>query len=118
LWERIIEGSLRQDILISENQFGFMPGKSTTETIHHIKRLIELYRDRKKDLHLVFIDLEKAYDKISCEILWECLEKKQVSVVYSRAIKDMYERVKTSVRTSTGDTKYFLLTLGSIKVQL
>jgi len=30
LWERVIEGMLRKNILISENQFGFMPGRSTT----------------------------------------------------------------------------------------
>jgi len=38
LWERVIEGRLRKDISISENQFSFMPGRSTTETIHLIKK--------------------------------------------------------------------------------
>ena len=68
-----------------------------------------MYRDSKKDLHIVFIDLEKRYERVQREVLWKCLEKKEVSVMYIRAIKDIYEGVKTSVRTSAGDTKYFLI---------
>jgi len=69
LWERVIEGRLRKHVSISENQFGFMPGRSTTEAIHLISRLIEVYRDRKRYLHMVFIDLEKAYDSAPRKVL-------------------------------------------------
>ena len=43
-----------------------MPGRLTTEAIHLIRRLIGLYRDKKKELDMVFTDLEKTYDKVPC----------------------------------------------------
>ena len=45
-------------------------------------------------------------------MLWECFEKKGVSVAHIRAIKDMYEGVKTRVRSSVGDTEYFPIDIG------
>jgi len=70
LWERVIEYKLRQNVKLSENQFGFMLGRSTTEAIHLLHQLIEQFLERNRNLHMVFIDLEKTYDKVPREVLW------------------------------------------------
>jgi hypothetical protein len=53
--------------------------------------VMERYRTDKKDLHLVFIDLKKACDRVPREVLWIALKKKEVRVSYIRVIKDIYK---------------------------
>jgi len=92
-WERVIEHRLRQNVKISKNQFGLMPRGSTTEAIHLFRQLIEQFRVRRRNLHMIFINLEKSYDKVPRELLWWTLMKKGVPIKYIDIIKHMYDGV-------------------------
>ncbi|GJV72158.1 retrovirus-related pol polyprotein LINE-1 [Tanacetum coccineum] len=69
LWERVIERRLRKETRVSKNQFGFMPGGSTTEAIHLLKILMKMYRERQRDLHMAFLDLEKAHNSVLHDVV-------------------------------------------------
>ena len=68
IWERIIDRRLREETTIGDEQFGFMPGRGTTDAIFAVRQLTEKHQEKQKELHMVFIDLKR------CRI--ECLVKK------------------------------------------
>ena len=85
LWERVIEHRLKKVRSVTQNQFGFMPGRSTMEATFLIRQLMERYREQKKYLHMVFIDLERhmtKYREMSCGGSWRST-KSQLSTLPS-----------------------------------
>lgn len=105
LWERVIESRLREIVEISERQYGFQKGKSTTQPMFCLRILQEKYREFNKSLHLVFVDLEKAYDTVPRDLIWYCLRKRAVPEAYVCIIQDMYRACKTRVTTVAGETE-------------
>jgi hypothetical protein len=81
------------------------------DAIFLIRQLIERCKKQKKDLHMIFIDLEKAYDKVARNVMWWALQKHKVSSKYITLIKNMYDNVVASVRTSDRDTNDFLINI-------
>ncbi|KAK3545667.1 hypothetical protein QTP70_009550 [Hemibagrus guttatus] len=98
VWERVVEARLRKVVEICEQQYGFMPRKSTTDAIFALRILMEKYRDGQRELHCVFVDLENAYDRVPREELWYCVRKSGVAEKYVRVVQDMYERSRTVVK--------------------
>ena len=97
LWEKVIEHKLRQNIKILENQFEFTMGQSVTEALYLLHQLIERFRERRRNLHMLFTDLEIADDKVPREVLWWTLMKREVPIKYIDIIKDMYDGVVANV---------------------
>ena len=49
---------------------------------------------------MVFVDLEKSYDRVPRELIWCSLRRKGVPEVYINITRYMYAGCKTSVMTS------------------
>ncbi|KAK3542334.1 hypothetical protein QTP86_025769, partial [Hemibagrus guttatus] len=73
---------------------------------------VQQYRDGQRELHCVFVDLEKAYDRVPREELWYCMRKSGVAEKYVRVVQDMYERSRTVVRCAVGQTEEFKVEVG------
>ena len=102
LWEKIIEVRIRKEVMIAEQQFGFMQEKSTTDAIFCLRMLLEKCNEGQKAVHCAFIDLEKAYDRVPREELWECLLLAETSECYIKINKDMYDGATTTMRSAAG----------------
>ncbi|KAK3547281.1 hypothetical protein QTP86_017779, partial [Hemibagrus guttatus] len=72
---------------------------------------MEKYRDGQKELHCLFVDLEKAYDRVPREERY-CMRKSGVAEKYVRVVQDMYERSRTVVRCAVGQTEEFNVEVG------
>ena len=112
LAETLIEARLRDITEIANNQYGFRPGKSTTGPIFILRTMQEKYREKGQDLHLVFVDLEKAYDRMTRELIWWSRMKKNVPEGYIKVIQDMYKYSLTQTQTRDGCTDYFRIDVG------
>ena len=63
--ERIVDGLIRQLVSVNNSQFGFFPGRGTTDAIFVVRQLQEKYLAANKRLYMAFVDLEKAFDRRS-----------------------------------------------------
>jgi len=58
--ERVFERNIREKVKIDVMQFGFMPGKGTTDAIFTVRQMQEKYWCKGKKLCFAFVDLEKS----------------------------------------------------------
>ena len=67
--ERVFERRIREKVKIDAMQFGFMPGKGTTDAIFTVRQMQQKYGCKGK-LYFAFVDLEKAFDRVPRETRW------------------------------------------------
>ena len=112
LFERIMDGRIRQEVNIGKQQLGFMKGVGTTDGIFAVRQMMEKHREKQQVLHMCFIDLEKAYDRVPSDELWRCLRERSVPEKYVRMIQETYRDVTTRVRSTFSITDCFKVQVG------
>ena len=84
-----------------------MSGKETTDAMFALRMLMEKYRKGQRELHCIFVDLKKAYNRVPREELWYCMRKSGLVEKYVRLVQDMYEESETVVRCAVGTKESF-----------
>ena len=69
VYEKTLEKRFIDVVKIDEIQFRFQSGKSTADAIFILRQLQEIIGAKKKKLFLVFVDLEKAFDRVPREAI-------------------------------------------------
>jgi hypothetical protein len=85
--------SSNEDV-ISDAQFGFKSGYSTTDAIFVLHVLINRNISRGKKLYCCFVDYQKAFDRIDRNMLFFKLAKHGIDCQMFRIIKSMYSNIK------------------------
>ena len=71
----------------TEIQAGFRVGRSKIDHVFVIKQLIEKTNNNRTEVHSTFVDMEKAYDTLPSQKLWEVLEDMEINKIVIKGIK-------------------------------
>ncbi len=83
---------------MSEDQGGFRKGRGCVDQLFAMKRLMEGYLGKDKKLYAAFMDLEKAYNRVDKEALWNVLRIYGVGGQLLKGIQAFYREANACVR--------------------
>ena len=92
---------IEDEKVLGEEQSGFRKGRGGLENVLVMKEIIDRNKKLGKELYLVFLDLEKAYDRVDRKKLLTLLTRRGVDRKIVQVIKKMYE--ENEVKFTIGD---------------
>jgi len=98
LYGRILKTRIENEVEFGEEQSGFTAGRSCTDNIFTLRQVLNKRKTRNLETHLIFIDLEKAYDTVPINKLFQILNKIKLNGKYVLALKSMYENMETRIK--------------------
>ena len=77
--------------LVLDSQFGFQKGKSTIDCIFTFHSVIAKTLSACEKSYCIFIDYEKAFDKVNRFFLWQKLLSENVRSKFVNPLHSMYQ---------------------------
>ena len=103
---------LEDNKLLSHLQNGFRKNRGTFNNLNSIINIIEDAKYNKRSIHLLYIDIRKAFDSIEHWVLKDTLRYYNLQDKSIRLIMNMYEGLSACIDTPFGKTKEFNITKG------
>ncbi|KAI3351231.1 hypothetical protein L3Q82_005615 [Scortum barcoo] len=99
VYTRVLERRIRPivDPWIQEEQCGFRPGRGTLDQLYTLHRVLEGLWEFAQPVHMCFVDLEKAFDRVPRGILWGAPCEYGVREPLLRAVRSLYDRSRSLV---------------------
>ena len=110
----MIQSRLQQymDSRLRSTQFGFRKHRSTSQPIHVLRRLIEVFERQTSSFHALFLDWSKAFDSVTFAAIRSSLEYMGVSQHLQQLIMCLYSDPTFVVRDSSRRSSIFTQTKG------
>ena len=96
--------------VIAEVQGGFRRGRGCTDQI--VRQICEKYLGKGKDVYFAFLDLEKAYDRVDRDAMWNVLRVYGIGGRLLRGVKSLYVGSKACVRVGNEVSEWFPVRVG------
>lgn len=114
LFGKVIHEQIRIDIghEIGEDQSGFRSGRSCTDNLFILQQLIEKKIAVGEEVHMAFVDLEKAYDNVPRMKLWEALQNLKINKHLLLIIQESYNDNKGQIKIGNQVSSSFMVTKG------
>ena len=92
MYGRVLINRIRDktENVIAEVQGGFRRGRGCTDQIFTVRQICEKYLGKGKDVYFAFLDLEKAYDRVDRDAMWNVLRLYGIGGRLLRGVKSFY----------------------------
>jgi hypothetical protein len=110
--DSFLDDILGKNIKLHDAQFGFRPGLSTESATICLKQTFQYYTSHETPVFACFLDLSKAFDMVSYDLLWRKLHDSSVPRDVTSLFKYWYGSQRNCVRWAGAFSDAYVMQCG------